>query len=218
MPARSAFAVAAVAFVGIAMYFEAARAIGGSVAAAVWTLAGYFTILTNLAVAIVFGLLTFAQEPGRWAKTVAGTALSIMLVGIVYHLLLSGLQLTGGSDQANLFLHTVTPIVAPLWWLVFAPKGRLGWSDPFLWALWPLAYLAYALARGGMTGRYAYPFIDPANGWGSVFLTCAVIAAGFIAAGFLVVAIDRALAPRRPAWRPSRRFGRDAVPTRDERP
>ncbi len=46
-----------------------------------------------------------------------------------------------------------------------------------------------------MTGRYAYPFIDvAANGWPAVIVTCAVIAALFIAAGFLVVALDRALA------------------------
>lgn len=211
MPARSATAVALIAFVGIALYFNAVHADGHSVAATVWTLAGYFTILTNALVALVFGALALTRDPGRWPRLVVGTTLSIMLVGIVYALLLSGLQLTGGSDAANLLLHVVTPIVVPLWWLACMPKGRLGWSDPFVWSIYPLAYLAYALVRGGIEGRYAYPFIDPvANGWGGVALTCAIIAAGFILAGFLLVALDRALASRAPAYRPSRRFGRDA--------
>lgn len=211
MPARSATAVALIALVGIALYFDAVHAGGRPVAATVWTLAGYFTILANALVVLVFGALAFARDPGRAPRLVAGAALSIMLVSIVCALLLSGLQLTGGSDAANLLLHVVTPIVVPLWWLACVPKGRLGWRDPFLWALFPLAYLAYALVRGGIEGRYAYPFIDPlANGWGGVALTCAIIAAGFILAGFLLVALDRALAPRATAYRPSRRFGRDA--------
>jgi len=194
----SAAIIALIAWVGIGIHFEALISSGSSVPGAVWTLVGYFTILTNLLVALVFTGIALSREPAERPRLIAGTALAIMLVGIVYALLLSGLaELSGGSAVANVLLHQATPVLVPLFWLAFVPKGRLGWSDPFLWTIYPLAYLVYALLRGRIEGRYAYPFIDVgANGWGTVGLTCAGIAVGFVVAGWVVVAIDRALGAR----------------------
>jgi hypothetical protein len=95
-------------------------------------------------------------------------------------------------------LHKVTPILAALWWLLFMPKGKLGWRDPWLWAIYPAAYLPYALARGLSGDIYAYPFINVDRlGWGQVLVNAFAIALGFVAAGFGLVALDRWLGVRR---------------------
>jgi hypothetical protein len=192
----SAGVIAGIAWTGLGIHFHMLYAGGASLASALWTLVGFFTVLTNLLVALFFSKLS--ASPVEHPKLLAGIALSIMLVGVVYALLLSGLvELTAGSAIANVLLHQLTPVLVPLFWLVFAPKGRLTWPDPLLWAAYPLAYLAYALARGAAEGHYAYPFIDVArNGWLAVLLTSFAIAVCFVAAGWVLVRIDRALSVR----------------------
>lgn len=192
----SAGLIAAIAWIGIAIHFHALRGDGMSLAATLWTLLRFFTITTNLLVALLFTWLALGGRPVRRPKLLVSIALAILLVGVVYELLLSGLvDLTAGSATADVLLHRLTQLLVPLFWLAFVPKGHLGRRDPFLWTLYPLAYLGYALARGAAEGRYAYPFIDVArNGWPTVAFTCLIIAAGFVLAGWLLVAIDRALA------------------------
>jgi hypothetical protein len=188
--------VAVAAWMGIAVQFRATLAQGYDVAQTLWILARYFTILTNLALAVVMT----AQTLGRRQRPVllGGVALAMLLVGIVYMTLLRGLlDLSGGALLADTLLHKLTPALAAMWWLLFAPKGRLGWSTPLLWALYPLLYFAYALARGAAEGVYAYPFINIAKlGWPSVLLNALVIAACFLFAGVAMVALGRKLATR----------------------
>jgi hypothetical protein len=187
------------ALVGLAL--ELANLIGGgtSLGAALWRLALFFTILTNVLVAIVFGLAAWQGPRFEHFKTLAGVVAAIALVGVVVALLLQGARPLGGATLVSDFLlHRFTPVLAPAYWLAFVPKGRLAWRDPLLWALYPLVYLGYALARGHSDGRYPYPFIDvAANGWANVIATSLAIAAGFVVAGAAMVALDRALARRR---------------------
>jgi hypothetical protein len=139
LPRLSAVVIALIAWVGIGIHFEALIGNGSSVPAAVWSLVSYFTILANLLVAIVFLVIALTRNPAERPKLIGGVTLAIMLVGIVYALLLSGLtELSGGSAIANVLLHQLTPVLVPLFWLAFVPKGRLGWSDPFLWTVYPL--------------------------------------------------------------------------------
>ncbi len=180
------------------MQFAAILHQGHGVAASLWIMLRYFTILANLLVAAAFGGLAAAGAL-RPPWLLAGATLSILLVGVVYGLLLHGLvELSGGSQVANVLLHMASPVLAPLCWLAFAPKGRLRPRDALIWFAFPAAYLAYALVRGAGEGFYAYPFIDLAKlGWGRVALNCAVIGAGFLLAGWGVVRLDGALAGAR---------------------
>ncbi|MFZ2995241.1 Pr6Pr family membrane protein [Sphingobium sp.] len=183
--------VALTAMAGLAVQVDASIAQTGSVGAALWTMLLYFTIWTNMAVAISFAVVAMGRRVS--AHWLGGVLLAILLVGIIYGLLLRGLlSLSGGALLADTLLHKVTPLLAPLWWIAFAPKGRLGWRDPWIWAMFPAAYLPYALVRGAMEGRYAYPFIDVARfGAGQVAINVVVIAIGFVAAGLALVWIDR---------------------------
>src|SRR5438270_433742 len=63
-----------------------------------------------------------------------------------------------GSVQ-NVLLHTVTPLLALLdWVLVGLTRPRWRWA--LGWLSYPLAYLAFALVRGLMVREYPYPFLD----------------------------------------------------------
>ena len=185
--------IAAIAWTGLAVQFAATFADNHSIAVTLGTLLWFFTITTNLLVAVVFTAIAASKAvaPG----VVGGTTLSILLVGVIYGLLLRGLQeLSGGSLLANTLLHVVTPILVPLFWLAFVGKGRLTRRDPLQWAIYPLAYLIYILARGAVTGRYPYPFINVTQlGWPRTALNAILISAGFLLAGYALVALDARL-------------------------
>jgi hypothetical protein len=189
--------IALAAWIGIGVHFHALADGPASWPGALWTLLGYFTITTNLLVAIVFtGVAARARFATPWL--LGATLLNILLVGVVYGLLLQGLkELTAGSQIAIILLHRVTPALTVAFWLAFVTKGTLTRRAPLLWALYPLCYLAYALIRGQMEGRYPYPFIDVARiGWGQTVINSVLIALGFVAAGEVLVWLDRRLGER----------------------
>jgi hypothetical protein len=197
--------IAACTWIALLLQWLIVFSINSSALLSFWSLAAYFTILTNLLVAVVFTSITFSRPRGHSLRSilcapwfVAGTTLSILLVGVIYILLLHGTQeLAGNSLLANNLLHFVTPTVVPLFWLFFVRKGELRWHHPLLWAIYPLAYLVYGLVRGGATGIYAYPFLDVgALGWPRIAANATLIAVGFMLSGFALVWLDGRLAAR----------------------
>ncbi len=127
-----------------------------------------------------------------------GTTLIILLVATVYQILLRGtLQQNGTEKLADLFLHSVTPLLVLVAWALYAPKGGLRTRDPLLWAAIPISYLGYALARGARDGLYPYPFIDVGQiGWAQTVINAVAIAIGFLVVGVVMVWFDRRLAGR----------------------
>lgn len=123
-----------------------------------WFLAGYFTILTNLGVAgLMFG---FARGGQLGAAVEAAMAVSIVMTGIIYHLLLARLwSPQGAAWWADQGLHTAVPLGVSFWWLAFADKG-VWWRDLPKALVWPAIYCGYALVRGYLTGFWAYPFLN----------------------------------------------------------
>jgi hypothetical protein len=198
----AAFAVAAIAWTGLAVQLIASSDLTGSVGQALWAMSRYFTVITNLMVAILFTAIALGHQPRP--RTIGGVTLAILLVGIVYLTMLRGLvELSGGAALADLLLHSIMPVIVPLWWLAFAPTPGLGRRDPWVWSLLPLVYFAYALVRGRAEGRYAYPFMDVDRlGWGAVLGTAMLMAAGFVVGGYCLVAVSNGLARR------GARFGR----------
>ncbi|TYL86938.1 hypothetical protein FXB38_05865 [Bradyrhizobium cytisi] len=189
--------IALAAWLGIGLYFHALADGPASWPAAIWRMLSYFTILTNLLVAVVFTGIAMRTGLGTpWL--LGGTLLNILLVGVIYGVLLQGLrELTAGSQLANILLHRATPALVSMFWLAFARKGTLTWRAPVLWALFPLGYLLYALGRGAIEGRYPYPFINVAEiGWPHTLRNSALIALAFVIAGEAMVWVDRRLAGR----------------------
>jgi hypothetical protein len=192
--------VAAVAVTGLGVQFVVSCRALGSVPQALWVLFAYFTITTNLLVAVVFVAIATGRTRLRVGWVVAGTMLSIVLVGVVYGFLLHGMvELSGGSQVANVLNHMVTPILTPMYWVLFTPKGQLRWRDPWLWAIYPLAYLGYGLSRGAATRAYPYPFMDVAtHGGRQVTWNAAIIAVGFLLCGFALVFVDHRMGRHAP--------------------
>jgi hypothetical protein len=193
--------IAFVAWGGLVIQAGASTSTYGSFAVAVWHLSLFFTILTNGALAVTFTGIALGKPAFGRPSLLGGVTLSILLVGLAYSLLLAGTQtLTGGDKYANVVMHYAVPLLGPLFWLICAPKGALRARDPLVWAIYPLAYLAYALIRGGYGGFYPYYFLNPGKiGWTAVVGYVAVIAAGFLIAGYLIVWLDRRLAKAGPA-------------------
>jgi hypothetical protein len=170
---------------------------GDGVAHGIWMYFGFFTILTNLIVAVVLTLPLVAPSSrlGRWCErpaTIAGVAVNIALVGIIYNLLLRRMWNPQGPQQlADVLLHDAVPVLFVIyaWWLT--ARESASFLDRAFWALWPLLYFAYALVRGAATGFYAYPFINVAQlGYARVFENAIGLGAGYFALAGLMFAVD----------------------------
>lgn len=195
MHKAAAALIALVCWVGIALQFWASYTFRHyDLILTLWTLARFFTIISNLALALTMTAVAIGKRVSP--LILGGLTLAILLVGIVYRTLLAGLHpLRGLPLMANYLLHDVSPIAMAVYWTLFVPRGRLRWSAPWRWALFPGAYLVYALARGQIDHHYPYPFIDVGKlGWMQVGLNAGGIALAFILAGFVLVWID--------GWRP----------------
>jgi hypothetical protein len=191
--------VALVAWIGLAVQWRASTELAGSAGMAVWVMLRFFTIIANLIVAVVLTGFALGRPRCATPRLLGGVTLAILLVGVVYGLLLRGLlELSGGAQLADTLLHKVTPVLVLLFWLAFALKGGLTYRDPWVWAILPLVYFAYALARGAVEGRYPYPFMNLAQlGWQRTVINAALIALGFVATGYVLVWLDGAMARRR---------------------
>lgn len=174
----------------------------------------FFTIESNLAAAAVLLIgaalvVTRDGEEPHWFAIVRATVVTYMVTtGIVYNLLLRGIELPQGSTLgwSNEILHVVAPVWMLLDWL-FAPGRRpLGWRSIRVIIVFPIVWAVYTLVRGPFTPNevlgepfwYPYPFLNPnlsENGYLSVGFYVVLIAAviGLVGAG--VIWISRRVRP-----------------------
>jgi hypothetical protein len=183
----------------IALAIRTVTAAGQSPLVGVINTLSYFTILTNLIVAIVSTASalrgasntsdTFLTRP----STMSAVTVYIFIVGLTYSLLLRSIwDPTGLSLVLDVALHDITPILYVLFWLFFVPKGTLRWSQPLYWLIYPLLYVLYSLVRGAITGRYPYYFVDVTLlGYPKALLNTVLLLIGFWIVGLIAVAIDR---------------------------
>lgn len=137
----------------------------------------YFTIETNILVVITLLMSAVAIAAGKSSKfdlLRTATTVYILVVGIGFSLLLSGMgdvALTA-VPWDNVVLHYIMPVAVLADFMTDRPRRRLGFKKALLWLLFPIAYAVYALVRGGLTGWYPYPFLNPdASGAESVVMT-----------------------------------------------
>lgn len=160
----------------------------------------FFTILTNIGAVLVHASLLsssfYAWLPAfAGPRMRAGVAASITLVFIVYATVLARLwQPQGLFLLCDILLHYVKPVLFVLWWLISGADGRTRWSDISWWVLYPIAYLAYALARAPLAGEVPYPFLDVArNGVESVAMAALAITTLFLVICVVAVFVDHAI-------------------------
>lgn len=173
--------------------------LGHSAAFGVFMYTGYYAILTNLFCSIVATAFSVPRAPeSRWAAwrepwVVTAAAVSIVMVGLIFHVLLRAqYQPTGIAAITNLIHHYIVPIVFAIFWWRAVPRGSLVWGDVWRVFAYPAAYLVYVLMRGEIGNVYPYFFIDVRNlGYAQVFVNVSAISALFIGAGFAFVAAKR---------------------------
>jgi hypothetical protein len=199
--------IALVCWAGIVIQFGDTYARTHGVGESLWILLRFFTIISNVALAIAMTLMAGGRRVSEFLQ--GGLTLAILLVGLVYATMLAGLHpLSGAALVADYLLHYVSPACMAAYWFLLTPHLKLRWSAPWLWALFPITYFAYVLARGAADGHYPYPFIDIGKiGTERALLNSIVIGALFVIAGYLLVWLDRRLSlglPTRPAKNLSR--------------
>lgn len=172
----------------------------------------HFGVQANVLLAVV--MLLSASRAWRARRplpsAVTGAALLYVLVAaLVYHLLLAHttppFSMTGATAPperwhaqwaALQILHTLVPAAALLDWLLLTPAARLHLRQAATWLLYPLAYLAFSLARATFLppshpSRYLYPFLDvAAHGYRSTLANALLLGLAIYALAVLLVALD----------------------------
>ncbi|MCM6764360.1 Pr6Pr family membrane protein [Rathayibacter sp. ZW T2_19] len=157
---------------------------------------GFFTIQGNILLAVILlvtGGLSLARRPQSPGLVLARGAATgyIAIVGVVYNLLLAGLAGGVTLPWANTVMHVLFPLYGVLDWLLVGDRPPLPWRRLWVVVLYPIVWLVVVLVRGATDGWVPYPFLDPANGYGSVAAYVAAIAVAFVLAGALSWAVSR---------------------------
>lgn len=199
-PALAALAV--ISWVGVLLQFwlsiNLALTNGKTVGDGIVIYFGYFTVLTNLFVALAatLPLVADGSSLGRYFSKpmVLGAATtSILMVGLTYHFLLRNVwQPQGLQLIADTMLHYVVPILTLAYWLTFSSRAVLGFLAPIAWCLYPMGYFIYVLVRGELIGSYPYYFIDVTRlSYGKVLLHSFGLLVAFIILGAIVLAVTK---------------------------
>ncbi|MFF4471835.1 Pr6Pr family membrane protein [Streptomyces sp. NPDC001599] len=172
------------------------------------TALSHFTVQSGILLALVM----LASARCAWSAhhplpgALTGAALFyVVAAALVHHVLLAHASSplatpdgtgTAWQTAATHLLHTAVPLAAALDWLLLTPAGRLHLRQAPAWLLYPLAYLAFSLARGelllpGAQDRYLYPFLDVAqHGYKIVLGNALLIGLALYALAVLLVALD----------------------------
>lgn len=127
---------------------------------------GYFTIDTNILLALCSTFICFGSKSntGRFfskPSTVTAITVYIIIVGIVYNTILRPLWKPQGLQMiVDETLHSVTPVLFILFWVIFTSTRELKWKNVFSWLIYPILYMLYAIVLGAITEFYPYIFVD----------------------------------------------------------
>jgi hypothetical protein len=175
----------------------------------------FFTIDSNVGSVLVFllGAVLLARGSAadpEWFAVLRASVTSYMVVtGIVYNMLLRGVNVSEGSvlPWSNEVLHVVGPVLIALDWLFAPGRRRLEWTRIGVIVIFPIVWAVYTMIRGplayndiaGEPTWYPYPFLNPANspeGYVSVAFYVILIAAIIGLVGAAVIWVSR----RRERW------------------
>lgn len=176
---------------------------GRSFAGALVQIASYFTIQTNILVALVLTAVLIDKKirPVKFFSqntTASAVSMYIIIVGLIYAVILKGLWKPEGLFKlADNLLHTASPILFLIFWLTMVPKIRIDWISSLRWLIYPFFYLIYSLIRGALTGNYPYDFINAAkNGYIQIIINSIFVLIAFLIVGSLLIYLNNFLSKK----------------------
>ncbi len=125
----------------------------------------FFTILTNILVAIVFTVVAFQwKNKGSFftkPNTQTATAVYIFVVGFVYNVILRFLWQPQGLQRiVDESLHLIIPIIYIVYWYFNVRTSGIIYKSIWNWLIYPMVYLVVVMIRGYFSDYYPYPFIN----------------------------------------------------------
>ena len=166
-------------------------------AARVYRFFAYFTVQSNLLVAVVSFAL--ARDPAldrtAWRVVRLAGLVGITVTGLVHFFLLRPLLDLDGADWvADKLLHMVVPVLAVAVWAWVGPRPRFVVREAAYALVWPLVWLAWTLVVGQVDGWVPYPFLDAdTEGWGAVAVVSVGITVLFVVLFAVFGWLDRTL-------------------------
>ena len=160
----------------------------------------FFTILTNLLVAIYF-TLSFFKKNNRLrsiihrAGTLTAVTVYISIVGVVYQVVLRPIWEPKGIQMiVDELLHSIIPILVIIYWYLYEDKISVTFRQIPKWLIYPLVYLGYILIRGAFSDFYPYPFVDVASiGIEKVLTNSAVLMVLFMGVSAVYIKIGKVI-------------------------
>lgn len=173
---------------------------GSHLAFGIFQYFSYFTILSNMMVAMWFAAHAFfpASRLPAWLRSpaVKGALLVyITITGLIYHFMLRDAWPQSSVQHfGSILLHYVAPVWLVMDWILWDEKGLLEWIYSVLWLGFPLVYMIYILITGAFSRYYPYFFMDAAKlGYFKVIMNSFLIGLGFLFVSLLYILIDRRL-------------------------
>lgn len=163
----------------------------------------FFTILTNILVALYFTLTFFyhSQPQRRFNRPGFLTSITvyISIVGLVYQIVLRALWApTGFQFVVNELLHSIIPVLAIGFWYFYENSKSVKYAEIAKWMIYPLVYLVYLLIRGNFSTFYPYPFVDVTSiGIQKVLLNSGVLMVLFAAISFAFLFVGKRIGRNR---------------------
>jgi hypothetical protein len=151
----------------------------------------YFTIessMMNVVVLLVGGSLALRgpRDTELFTSVRVAVLSYAVITELVYNVLLRNIPGDGSYEPprwCNEVMHVWVPIFMVLDWLLAPGRARVPWKRLWLVVSYPLAWLAFTMIRGALTGWYPYPFLEPAGPGGIPSLLVYVVGiAAFIVA------------------------------------
>ena len=183
--------------------------IGQTVGFGITNFFSFFTIDSNIGTVLVCligaGFAFARKSDANWFLIFRLCVVTYMAVtGIVYNLLLRGVELPQGTtvEWSNEVLHVVACAYIVLDWFIAPGRSAIGWRKLGIVAIFPLVWVAYTYIRvpftvsDTVTGKpfYPYPFLNPSlanEGWFSVAFYIVLITVVVLGMGAVFIAASR---------------------------
>ena len=184
-------------------------------------LMSYYTLQSNVICLIAFIIVLTLELLDRQYKTdiyyliKGGLVITIAITAIIYHIALApgGFQMDALQNSisnkmlANFLVHTVSPLLVLLDYILFDEKGHFKFFYPILWLIHPLNYVVYVYTYSNLGGsfyniggsrQFAYFFLDYNElGYMGVLKWLLIIILGILIISEILVILDKFLKDRK---------------------